>query len=216
MSIRLARTTTTAPVRPARARRAVALSAAGLAGVLLLSACGSDSDDAATTVTTGDRPSPSASSSTSAAYNDADVDFVVGMRPHHVQAVEMSEMVLAADPTPEVAALATRIKAAQTPEIEQLDALIEQFGADADGHSMGSMDMGMMSEQDMAALMEATGTDASRMFLEGMIVHHEGAIEMADVELADGESAQARDLAESIKAAQESEIAEMRELLASL
>jgi len=215
MSIRLTRTTTTDHARPAPARRAVALSAAGLAGVLLLSACGSDSDDA-TTAATGDRPSTSASASTSAAYNDADVDFVVGMRPHHVQAVEMSEMVLDADPTPEVAALATRIKAAQTPEIEQLDGLIEQFGADAGGHSMGSMGTGMMSEQDMADLMEATGPDASRMFLEGMIVHHEGAVEMATAELADGENAEARELAESIKAAQESEIAEMQQLLASL
>jgi len=81
---------------------------------------------------------------------------------------------------------------------------------------MGSMGTGMMSEQDMADLMEATGPDASRMFLEGMIVHHEGAVEMATAELADGENAEARQLAESIKAAQESEIAEMQQLLASL
>ena len=138
------------------------------------------------------------------------------MRPHHVQAVEMSELVLAADPTPEVAALATRIKAAQAPEIEQLDALIERFGADAGGHSMSSMDTGMMSEQDMAALRAGHRDGRLPDVPRGHDRPPRGRRRDGHRSAGGGVDPQARELAETVKAAQESEIAEMRQLLASL
>lgn len=198
-----------------------------LAGTLLLAACGGSDTDGSTAAGGSNDSSSSTSSSQGAEFNDADVAFVSGMKPHHEQAVEMSDIVLQADPTPEVAALAERIKAAQQPEIEQLDEMLDVFGADAGGHSGmdmdGGMDMGgmaghggMMSAGQMQMLQDASGTEVSRMFLEMMTEHHEGAVEAAETELQDGEYGPALALAQQIRDTQETEIAQMQQLLAQL
>jgi uncharacterized protein (DUF305 family) len=75
---------------------------------------------------------------------------------------------------------------------------------------------GMMSEADMARLGNATGTDFDRMFLEMMILHHEGAIEMAELELADGKYQPTKDLAQAVITGQQAEIDEMNTLIAGL
>ena len=75
-------------------------------------------------------------------------------------------------------------------------------------------DMGLMSEEDMSALADAQGAEASKLFLEGMVLHHKGAIAMAQQELVDGANPDAKELAQAIIEAQESEIATMTELLA--
>lgn len=204
--------------------RNLALSGA-LAGILLLSACGGDSTDTTTSSNSGADAGSSSSTTKEADFNDADVAFVTGMKPHHAQAVEMSDLVLDSDPAPEVAALAERIKAAQTPEIAELDEMIEHFGVeDVSGGVHGGVHGGgtaaghggMMAEEDLQALDDATGPDASRLYLEAMIEHHRGAIEAAETQLAEGKYAPARDLAERIKADQAAEIAEMEQLLAQL
>jgi uncharacterized protein (DUF305 family) len=74
----------------------------------------------------------------------------------------------------------------------------------------------MMSDDDLAALEDAAGPEASRLFLEQMIAHHEGAVAMAEAEVADGENADAVALAQDIVDAQTAEIAEMKEILATL
>ena len=73
----------------------------------------------------------------------------------------------------------------------------------------------MMSEMDMSALEDASGTDAERVFLEEMIVHHEGAIQMSRTLLEAGSSPDARALAEEIIVDQTDEIALMRDLLSA-
>jgi uncharacterized protein (DUF305 family) len=75
---------------------------------------------------------------------------------------------------------------------------------------------GMMTEDDMAALNAAAGPDASRLFLEQLILHHTGAIDMAKAEISDGQSADALALAEKIVADQTAEIQTMQDLLATL
>ena len=75
---------------------------------------------------------------------------------------------------------------------------------------------GMMPEEDMAALAAATGTEATRLFLEGMIDHHLGAVEMAQSVMGNGQNPALADLAEQIIDAQTAEIATMREILDSL
>ncbi len=189
-----------------------------LASALVLTACGSSGDDTAAA------NGGSSTSAETAKGNDADIAFLSGMKPHHEQAVEMSEMVLAANPPAEVAAIAQQIKGAQAPEIEQMTTMLADLGEGADGgHSMGSgMDMGaaghegMMSDAMMTALDDATGTDAARLYLEGMVRHHQGAIKASDDEIAEGKYAPALELAKKIKAAQTTEIAEMQDLLANL
>jgi uncharacterized protein (DUF305 family) len=68
----------------------------------------------------------------------------------------------------------------------------------------------------MEALEGATGVEASRLFLEQMIVHHEGAIEMAQTQIDDGENADVVALAENIIASQTTEITTMEDILATL
>lgn len=153
-------------------------------------------------------------------HNDADVTFAQEMIPHHAQAVQMSDMLLAKDDVdPEVVDLAEQIKDAQAPEIETMSGWLEQWGEDVPATDMGSMDMdsmnmdGMMSSEDMSALDAAESTDAAQLFLEGMTEHHQGAIEMAEQEVEDGEAPEAIDLAETIIDSQQAEIDEMEQLV---
>ena len=208
-------------------KRHLTSAALALAGALVLTACGGGDDtatsDSGSSMGGMDHGSssassaPSAGASASAMGNDADIAFLTGMKPHHEQAVEMSDMVLAADPPAPVAELAEQVKAAQAPEIEQMDQMLADLGADADsgGDSAGGHG-GMMSDADMEMLMNATGTDAARMYLESMIEHHKGAIEAAETEIADGKYPPAVELAEKIAKDQAAEITKMEGLLASL
>lgn len=160
---------------------------------------------------------PTASDAATGA-SDADVMFAAMMIPHHEQAVEMADIVLATPGVdPRVLDLATRIRDAQAPEIAQMQGWLEAWGADAAAHEgMDHGDDGMLTRDEIAALEDADGAAASRLFLEGMIAHHEGAVAMAQAQLADGEDADALALAESIVATQQAEVDEMRALLEAL
>ncbi len=186
---------------------------AGAVAALLLAGCSSDSDGHSPMGM--DRETSTSEIPASADFNAADVAFAQGMIPHHEQAVEMAEAAASRAESPEVEDLATRIEAAQGPEIEQMQGWLDDWGQDDDGGrpgGMGSMP-GMMGDDDMGQMMDMSGVDFDEMFLEGMIRHHEGAIEMATDELADGENDEALALAEQIIDAQEAEITEMQALL---
>ncbi|QNA92834.1 MULTISPECIES: DUF305 domain-containing protein [unclassified Microbacterium] len=193
--------------------RAAAVSALTLSAVLILSGCADGADD-------GSTPGMDhGSSAASTEANDADVMFGSMMIVHHEQAIEMSDIVLAAeDVDPAVTALAERIKNAQGPEIEQLEGWLDEWGVEAEDRDAVGMDHGdgMMSDDDLAALQAADGAEASRLFLEQMIVHHEGAVEMAQAQVDDGENPEAVELAQAIIDAQNQEIQEMKDLLAAL
>lgn len=83
---------------------------------------------------------------------------------------------------------------------------------------MGGMDHGdgMMSDEDMQNLDTATGTEASRLFLEQITMHHEGAITLAQDEVDDGQNADAIGMAQTIIDTQTAELTTMQELLAQL
>jgi uncharacterized protein (DUF305 family) len=164
---------------------------------------------------------PAASSSVTApnsgAHDDADLTFAQHMIPHHQQAVEMSDIVLAKQGIdPRVTQLAAQIKAAQGPEIQQMQGWLNQWGA-SPMPSMSGHDMsGMMSDKDMAALRDAQGVDASKLFLNHMIAHHEGAITMAQTEIKDGQYQAAVSMAHAIVTTQQQEIDTMKGILATL
>lgn len=146
----------------------------------------------------------------------ADQMFVTMMIPHHQQAIEMAEILLAKEGVdPRVVAIAERIKAAQGPEIELMQGWLEEWGVEETPHGMDHGD-GMMSEADMTALRDADGATASELFLTQMIVHHEGAVEMAQAALRDAENPDVLALAQQVIEDQQAEIAEMRELATEL
>lgn len=152
-------------------------------------------------------------------HNDADVAFATQMIPHHAQAVEMAAMVEGEDVSPEVADLATQISGAQEPEIETMSGWLEEWDEpvpDPDDAMSGDMSgmTGMMSADQVASLEAADGAAFETAWLELMLEHHRGAIEMAQVEQADGEDDAAVELAEEIEAGQADEVVVMEDLLA--
>lgn len=172
----------------------------------LFAACGDDGDGA-------DSEEPTEAPA-DADFNDADVAFAQGMIPHHRQAVEMAELADTRAESPEVIDLAGRIEGAQEPEIQQMQGWLEEWGQDEGSSDMeqGSMD-GMMSDDEMTSLEDAAGAEFDEMFLTMMIQHHEGAVEMAETELDEGQDPEARELAQTITDAQQAEIGEMQGLL---
>lgn len=193
--------------------RTAATAALALTAALVFAGCSAENDD-------DSMPGMDHGSSEQAAdVNDADVMFASMMIVHHEQAIEMSDIVLAKeDVNPEVIELAEAIKAAQGPEIEQLQGWLGDWGVNPEEQQMGGMDHGdgMMTEDDLAALESADGAEASQLFLEQMIVHHEGAVEMAQTQVDDGSNPDAIELAQTIIDAQTTEIQQMQDLLATL
>jgi len=156
-------------------------------------------------------------------FNKADVTFTQSMIPHHEQAVQMAKMAKQHASTAEVKNLADKIESAQGPEIKTMKGWLKDWGKSESGGSMSGMDHGsgsnmdmpgMMSDGEMAGLNKATGATFDKMFLTMMIGHHTGAIEMAKTEQAKGKNADAKALAKKIEAAQTTEIAEMKKMLA--
>lgn len=200
-------------------RKTTLLAGALLAGALALTACSDDSVASHTeSMDSGSAASTSTSASEDAAFNDADVTFAQGMIPHHQQAIEMAQMASERAQDPRVLDLASRIEAAQQPEIETLTGWLEEWGVEDGGMDHGGMDHGggMMSEDDMNALMAASGAEFDRLFLEQMIEHHTGAVEMATTEAGEGQNTEALAMANDIRDSQNAEIAEMRQLLTEL
>ena len=152
-------------------------------------------------------------------FNKADVSFAQGMIPHHRQATEMADMAESRSKNSDVRELASKITAAQQPEIDLMSGWLESWGEEVP-EEMSGMDhsggmTGMMSSEDMAALEKSSGDDFDQMFLTMMIEHHEGAIEMAKTEEQEGKDKDAITLAQKIQKDQAAEIRTMEELLKS-
>jgi uncharacterized protein (DUF305 family) len=146
------------------------------------------------------------------AYSDDELMFAQMMIPHHSQAVTMSELALANSTNPEVLALATAIRDAQGPEITQMQSWLDQ--SNYSGTHAGHMDMGgMLSDEELAKLAIAKGAAFDRLFLEGMIAHHEGAIQMAEM-IKDSTNSEVKKLFTNIVSSQSAEIEAMKALLA--
>jgi len=125
-------------------------------------------------------------------YNKADVEFMQGMIPHHAQAVVMARMATTHGAREDVRILCERILVAQSDEITLMRNWLRDRGqmvpaADATHHKHTTNgvthDMlmpGMLTPDEMAALDKARGPEWDRLFLLGMIKHHEGALQMVD------------------------------------
>ncbi|HEX5919401.1 MAG TPA: DUF305 domain-containing protein [Nocardioides sp.] len=158
------------------------------------------------------------------AYTEADVAFVQGMIPHHQQALEMTALVGDRADDPDLTAIAERIEVSQVAEIDQLEGWLTARGESVSGmhagHGDGEHGMpGMLTPQEMARLERASGSRFDRLFLLGMIRHHEGAVGMVESLLTEGEGGQESEvfqLAGHIGSDQQVEIAAMKRKLAEL
>jgi uncharacterized protein (DUF305 family) len=160
----------------------------------LLAACGGDDEEGEVQIETVGNPTDRA--------------FVAGMVPHHEAAIEMAEMAQERGESEFVASLADDIVRTQSEEIGTLqDIDAELAAADVAVGDLGLSEAEMAVEHDMSELETAKQFD--RAFIDMMVPHHQGAIRMARVELAEGENADLMRLAEQIIDAQSREIDEM-------
>jgi uncharacterized protein (DUF305 family) len=201
-------------------RRRVALIGTALLAGVVLSACGSSSDHSSMPGM-GTATSGAPTGSATATFSDADVAFAQQMIPHHQQAVAMAALADTRATDPEVRTLAAQIKAAQGPEITTMTGWLSAWGKPAPAAGMDhAMDMGggsmpgMMSDDDMKELGAASGKNFDTQFLQMMIEHHQGAISMANDEVAGGKNPDATALAKQIITAQQAEIDAMKKILA--
>jgi uncharacterized protein (DUF305 family) len=126
-------------------------------------------------------------------FSDADVDFMAGMIPHHAQAVIMAGWAPSHGARKDVAILCERIVVGQRDEIGLMQTWLRDRGlavpdAASTRHKMKMNGMehemlmpGMLTDEEMAELDRARGPEFDRLFLVGMIKHHQGAIDMVDV-----------------------------------
>jgi len=161
-------------------------------------------------------------------YSDADVEFMSGMIPHHAQAVIMGGWAKTHGARQDVAILCERIVVGQTDEIGMMQQWLRDRGlpvpdAKSTRHKMKMNGMehdmlmpGMMSDEQMAALDKARGPEFDRLFLEGMIRHHQGAVDMVDQLFKSYGAAQDEliyKFASDVYADQSTEIARMQKML---
>ena len=148
------------------------------------------------------------------AGNGTDAAFVNDMVPHHEAAVEMAELAKTRADHPELRRLADEIIATQNREIDTMSSVKDDLAGEYDDHMAGDAHMSGDEEARGMGMEPHQLRDAKpfdREFIDMMIPHHRGAIRMAREELAKGDNATLRGLAEDIVSAQEREIAQMRE-----
>lgn len=162
-------------------------------------------------------------------YTDADIEFMSGMIPHHAQAVIMAGWAPSRGARKDVAVLCERIVVGQGDEIAMMQQWLRDRGqpvpdAKSTRHKMKMSNgmehemlmPGMMTDEQMAALEKARGPEFDRLFLEGMIRHHQGAIDMVDVLFKSHGAAQDEVIfrfASDVYADQSTEIARMTKML---
>lgn len=201
--------------------RSLYFSALALSTLLSVAACADNSaqtSPASSPTSHAEMHESSTATAESNTANDADMNFASGMKAHHEQALQMSEYILDKDGVnPKVRELAEEIKAAQAPEIKQMETWLSKWGMSSEMDHGGMDHTGaMISEQEISELKSADGVHGSKLFLSQMIKHHEGAVEMAKTEIADGSSPEAIKMSKNIVASQADEIEQMKDLLATL
>jgi len=156
-------------------------------------------------------------------FNMQDLHFMHHMSVHHAQALDMAELVPARSERPEFRQFADYVYRAQLKEIDMMQSLIDLAAERGIEMHMMPLDgdppmAGMLSSAQMRALVQASGAEFERLWLEGMIYHHQGAIDMAEAQQAQQLESGRRPyglavLVEEIIVEQRGEITKMRDWL---
>lgn len=159
------------------------------------------------------------SSEQASLHNAADLAFVHNMIPHHQQGVELADLVPSRTSNADLRVIAAHIGADQYAEIKTLNLLLTQWNQPSESyhdHEMdhGQMDMpGMVDQATVDELETLRGSEFDTLWSVSMIAHHQGAVAMAEEEVAKGQSEDAIRLAQLIIEAQQREIAIMTHLI---
>jgi uncharacterized protein (DUF305 family) len=209
---------------------------AALAALLSVLACSPKADDPAAQTASAEAAAPAAGGHDmhdmhgmttpvtipkGALYTEADVRFMQGMIAHHAQAIYMSRLAAANGANPRLLKLAIKIDQSQMTEINQMQGWLRANGQEApDTSSYHHVMMdGMLTEAQLKQLADAKGGQFDKLFLEFMIMHHQGALKMvADLHATPG-AAQDVDIsvfANDVEVVQTAEIDAMKQLLYEL
>ncbi|MFI6425090.1 DUF305 domain-containing protein [Promicromonospora sp. NPDC050880] len=224
--------------------RSVAIGLAVLAPALVLSACGPDEEPEAVStpssvVVQPGKPGEPAKTvapedyegaPAQAPFSKADAQFLTDMIWHHGQAIDMSVLAPERAESEQLKTFASRIDVVQGSEIDLMAGWLEEndypvpvtaepgdgSGPRAPEHGHDAAMPGMLTEAEMAALEGASGEEFDRLYLEGMIKHHEGALAMCKEVAASGSEERVLELANNIAADQMAEIDRLDQMLAEL
>lgn len=165
---------------------------------------------------------PSSTRATLPPHSTADVQFMQGMIMHHAQAVEMTALIESRTQNKELRSLGARISRSQSDEINFMKRWLmargEQTSPDMHGMHMPNhhkLMPGMLTSKQMDALRKAKGKEFDRLFLRGMIQHHNGALKMVK-DLFDsgaGQDAELFNFASDVDSGQRAEIKVMQTML---
>lgn len=172
------------------------------------------------------RSLPSSTRATLPPSSAADVKFMQGMIMHHAQAVEMTALIESHTQNKELRSLGARISSSQSDEISFMKRwlaargepiapeMTHMHGAHTPAHNM--LMPGMLTDKQMGALRKAKGKEFDRLFLKGMIQHHNGALIMVK-DLFDtagaGQDAELFNFASDVDSGQRAEIRVMQTML---
>ena len=157
-------------------------------------------------------------------YVGADIKFMQGMIGHHAQALEMVELLKTRSASEDMKKLALRIELSQDDEIKMMQGWLQVRGQQVPNrnamHAHGATLMpGMLTPDEMKQLADATGAEFDRLFLQGMIKHHGGALSMVANLLASPGAAQESEVfafVSDVEADQRMEIDRMGAMLAHI
>ena len=218
-------------MRSAKIKRSVVVGVTFAVAIGALGGCGGSANSTSSAT-------PTTSASVLNGNNAQDKAFIEAMIPHHEQAVAMAGMVPSHTQNAQIRALAAQIEAAQGPEITKMQSWLGEWNeadmpnsgahsSDAMDHGSGDGSMsgmdggtssmhaeGMMTDEQMSQLAKARGAAFDKLWLQDMIAHHQGAVAMAQQELAAGENPQVKALAQAVIDGQNKEIARMQQMLA--
>ena len=185
----------------------VALAAVAAGGLLV--GCG---DATATGAAPGPVAADAAPVASQERHNQDDVVFLQHMLTHHLQTSTMSDLAHTQATALRVKTIALRIKAAQDQQITRIHNLLGAWDAPESASGNGEVP-GMLTDDQIQQLKAATGNEFDQLFLQLMIDHQQGAVQMAQTEVAQGSDPQARRLAQDTIFGQQSEINQMQKLL---
>jgi uncharacterized protein (DUF305 family) len=195
-----------------RFRGLALLAGAAGAAVVLMAGCGGDD------APDGGGANPPAAEATAAAFNDADVTFAQQMIPHHQQVVDMATLAETKASNADLKKLAADMKAADSTMVAGLTTMLTTWGKPTTmegGMAHGSMP-GMTSEKDMDMLESTSGTEFDRMFIQMMITHHNGSMQLAVDQQSTGSNAEAKNMAGQMHETQTEQVAKLQEILDGL
>ena len=145
-------------------------------------------------------------------FNETDAAFAAQLVSQHQQGLDLASLANSRSGRGELKALAQRFIDVHEPEIEQLSELLESWGQqppEDPGLDRGNRP-GKITEAEMNTVTSRSGADFDKLFVQLMIRHHQGAIDIVATETAGGKNPRARELADKIAVSQQNEVTELK------